>query len=107
MDSAWIWASSTQKSASTLAGAHGCLRELERIANESSGQGVLQGFCIGHTSGLVRSRLGLQAGQLLVAELKADQLGLGLVRECVAVVVNVVDFDGGHVLSRAEIILCF
>ena len=32
----------------------------------------------------------------MVAELKADQLSLGFVGEFVCVLVDVVDFDGGH-----------
>jgi hypothetical protein len=48
---------------------HGCLRELERIANWCCGQCFFQGFGIGHAGGLISSSLGLQAGQLLVAEL--------------------------------------
>ena len=45
------------------------LRELERIANWCCGQCFFQGFGKGQAGGLVRSRLGLKAGQLLVAEL--------------------------------------
>ena len=44
-----------------------------------------------------RLRIGLsQALQLLVAELEADQLCLGVVRELVGVVFDVVNIDGGH-----------
>ena len=56
----------------------------------------MQGFGIGHTGGLVRCRLGLQAGQFLVAELHGGQLRFGLVGERVRIVVKVVDFDGEH-----------
>jgi hypothetical protein len=60
------------------------------------GQGRLQRLGIGLAGRLVRRRLGLQALQFLVAELHTDQLRFGVVRERVGVVVNVVDFDGGH-----------
>ena len=75
---------------------HEVLRELERIANRLFGQRLLQGIGISQTGGLVSSRLRLQAGQFLVAELHGDQLCFGFVREFVGVVVNVVDFDDGH-----------
>ena len=74
--------------------------ELQRITHlgllEWDRQGRLQGFGIGLAGGMVRSGLGLQALQFLVAELHTDQLRLGFVRERIGVVVNVVDFDGGH-----------
>ena len=40
--------------------------------------------------------MGFQAGQLLVAKLDGGKLSFGFVRECLGVVVNVVDLDGGH-----------
>ena len=74
--------------------------ELQRITRLSllqwRWQGFFHGSGIGHTGGLIGSGLGLQAGQLLVAELHTDQLRLGFVRERIGVVVYVVDFDGGH-----------
>ena len=75
--------------------------ELQRLAHLSllqwRGQGCLQGFGVGNTSGLNGCCLRLQALEFLVAELHTDQLCLGFVRQRVGVVVDVVDFDGGHV----------
>ncbi len=92
MDSAAIsWSSSLKSTGSIIASV-----EFKRIASRHGGQFCLQGFGISHTGGLISSSLGLQAGQLLVAELHTDQLRFGCVLEFVGVVVNVVDFDGGH-----------
>ena len=49
----------------------------------------MRGFGIGR---LIGSGSGLQALQFLVYELEGLQLRLGFVRECVGVVVNVIDF---------------
>jgi hypothetical protein len=74
---------------------HEILRELERIASRHRGQCFFQGFGISHAGGLVRGSLGLQAGQFLIAKLDGGKLSFGFVGECLGVVVNVVDFDGG------------
>ena len=75
------------------------MRELDRVAGghwRSWCQRLLESVGVGHAGGLQHCRLGCKALQLGVYKLQAGELGFSVCRECVEVVVLVVDFDGGH-----------